>query len=362
MATKHTFRENVLRIIAVLGLIAVLLLGAWGIIQLAFFIPSFLSNIGNGFGGFNREPATETLTVAVPLAVTSGTAFPVSWTHKNQSGQYSYALSYSCAEGLTMQAILPNGSFQTVQCNTPFNYVNAASSTGLTPMLTGTKNVPVTVTVAATKLSTGAVTATATANATVAPSTKTATTTKPATTTKKPSGTTTKYVASGRTTNLYGYPDLAVRITQNPGTVRAGTQVSLQFVVENVGTNVTPRDWVFSASLPYNPVYTFQSQGQQALYPGDKIVYTLGYTAVGNQPQYPEVCTLQYPNPNCPQYGGTQGWSYPCSSLPCNVPGYGGQYPGSAGSQTASVMLDPYNLVWEASEGNNNASTVYSIY
>ncbi|KKW32196.1 MAG: hypothetical protein UY78_C0048G0001, partial [Parcubacteria group bacterium GW2011_GWA1_53_13] len=44
---QKNFKENLVRVVAVLGLIAVLLLGAWGIIQLAFFIPTLFSGPGN---------------------------------------------------------------------------------------------------------------------------------------------------------------------------------------------------------------------------------------------------------------------------------------------------------------------------
>jgi len=265
MTTKHTFRENVLRVVAVIGLIAVLLLGAWGIIQLAFFIPTFLSNIGGSL-----TAKTETIKVAAT-------------------------------------------TIQTQVVQTPAVIKTVA---------------------------------------------------KPAAPAK--SAAATKYVPSGRTTNLYGYPDLAVRIINAPTAVRSGQQVSLQFIIENVGTNAVPTNWYFTASLPYSPTYTYQSPTQQALYPGDKIVYTLGYTA-------------QYVGSNINPCGG---WSYPCTNPtpvyggpgtcnsygPCNVPGYapnvyGYTYPQNYnGMQSASISADPYNLVWEQNESNNTAGISYQVY
>jgi len=266
MTTKHTFRENVLRVVAVIGLIAVLLLGAWGIIQLAFFIPTFLSNIGGSV-----TPKTQTNTTATTTVKTA------------------------------------------VVAETPKPVVKTAAA-------------------------------------------------KPAAV---------KYVASAKPrAALYGYPDLAVRIINAPTSVRAGQQVSLQFIIENTGTNVVPANWYFTASLPYNPVYTYQSPVQQALYPGDKIVYTLGYTAQLSGTPYT-------------QNGGCDGWSYPCNPGtpvyggpgtcnaygPCNIPGYapnvyGYSYPQQnyGGTQSASINADPYNLVWELNESNNTAGISYQVY
>src|SRR3989344_2528162 len=243
MATKHTFKENVLRVIAVIGLVAVLLLGAWGIIQLAFLIPSFLGNVGS----FGKTTAKETISLSIPTAVVSGQAFTASWTHKNGSGAYSYSLSYACQDGVALKAPLPTGAAQDVPCNTPFNYTNASTSMPLVATLSGKEQKPLTLTVSTTKLSSGAVLS-ASANSTVHPAAATA---KPATTpaakpaASKPTGST--YVASGRTTNLYGYPDLAVYVTSAPQNVRAGQRVSIQFAVTNVGTNVTPTNWSFVA-------------------------------------------------------------------------------------------------------------------
>lgn len=335
MATKTGFRDLLVRIIAIVGLLAVLLLGAWGIIQLAFFLPSFFGNIGSGIGGmFRSEPAKEMLTVSAPMGAKAGEAMTLSWSHNNKEkdADYTYAISYSCAEGLSMQAPLPNGTSQTVACNTPFNYTNANASVKLTPVFSGTKNASTTFAVAATKLSSGSVTAQGSTATNIAPTTKAATSsTKPtssASSGTKPAAT---YVASGYSrANLYGYPDLRVSIITNPGVVRSGTRIALQFVIENVGTNATGQGWGFTALLPYIPAYTYTSVGQQILYPGDKIVYTLGYDAIyQNQSQ-------QYP------YGGTL------------YPNYG--------TQTVTITVDPSNLVLETNETNNFASVNYNVY
>ena len=232
MTAKNTFQENAIRIISVIGLIAVLLLGAWGIIQLAFFIPTFLGNIGGSIA-----PKTETAKIATTTTQTPAVVAPVQEVQK--------------------------------------------------PVVK-----------------------------------------KPA---AKPAAT---YVASAKPRPaLYGYPDLQVRMLGNQNAVYAGGQVSIQFVIENVGTNMAPANWFFTASLPYLPAsqagpqtYTYQSPVQQALYPGDKIVYTLGFIA--NSP-------YQYQYQNYPYYGQTS---------------------------VVSIHADPYNLVYELNEGNNTASASYQVY
>lgn len=329
MATHTTFRENALRVIAVIGLIAILLLGAWGIIQLAFNLPGFLKNFGK---------AREALTVTVPAQTTSDKNATVSWKHTGGVGEFGYALSYSCAEGLQFAAPVPTGAYNLVACNTPFNYINASSSMSVIPVLApGTARATTTITVAVMRLEDGVITMRATDNTTVSASTTAATvapaqtttpkpTTKPTTSTKP----TTTYVPSGRTQNLYGVGDLAVQITQAPQSASVGSRVSMQFVVTNIGTNIIPAGWSFNAVLPYNPIYVYPSGGQQALYPGDKIVYTLGFDVVP-----------------------TSGYAYDYYSFESNY--YGGQ-------AQATIELDPLNVVNEASEYNNTANAIYQVY
>jgi len=370
-----TFRENVLRIIAVLGLLAVLLLGAWGIIQIAFVLPSFFGNIGGAVFSGNSTSKTESISASVPISVTAGQPFKLTWAHTNKNGEYSYAVSVSCESNLTIAAPVPTGAWSNVPCNTPFNYISASTSMPLVAVLAkGTTTAHPTFTVTATKLSTGAVTATGKVSTTVSAGT---TTTQPkptttTTTTTKPRSSGSTYYPSGRTTNLYGYADLAVTIQSANST---NGNVAVVFTVANIGTNVSPANWTFNAVLPINGSYTYPAGPQQALYPGDKIVYTLrfaGDTTVQSN------CTYPYPYPQAVSGGpGT------CNAYgPCNIPGYPTNYyplqpqyqyaspcTGYTGSgyawgnvQSVSIQVDPYNLVREVSKANNYTTASYYAY
>lgn len=59
-------------------------------------------------------------------------------------------------------------------------------------------------------------------------------------------------------------------------TVPGGSRVAVRFTIKNVGTNVTGA-WRWSASIPTESAYIYQSQPQQSLAPGDRIEYTLGF-------------------------------------------------------------------------------------
>ena len=126
-----------------------------------------------------------------------------------------------------------------------------------------------------------------------------ATTTKPSTSTtaKKPAvkspGTTTSnvYQISGATNTaaLSGLPDFVVIIDAvgylattsaesfiASSTVPTISRPAVKFTIKNIGANVSGA-WRFSASIPTQSSYIYQSQPQQPLNPGDRIEYTLGF-------------------------------------------------------------------------------------
>ncbi|TSC64737.1 MAG: hypothetical protein G01um101491_206 [Parcubacteria group bacterium Gr01-1014_91] len=96
------------------------------------------------------------------------------------------------------------------------------------------------------------------------------------------SGTTTLSVPSGLpdfivTINAVGY--LATTSAESfvaSSTVPSGSRPAVRFTIKNIGTNVTGQ-WRFSASIPTQSSYIYQSQPQQSLASGDRIEYTLGF-------------------------------------------------------------------------------------
>ncbi|MFA6415025.1 MAG: CARDB domain-containing protein [Candidatus Paceibacterota bacterium] len=95
--------------------------------------------------------------------------------------------------------------------------------------------------------------------------------------------------ASAQPAVLSGFADLVVNIdtigylaTSSADsfvantTVPNGNRPAVRFTIKNIGTNVTG-SWRFSASIPTQTAYIYQSQPQQSLAPGDSISYTLGF-------------------------------------------------------------------------------------
>jgi CARDB len=88
---------------------------------------------------------------------------------------------------------------------------------------------------------------------------------------------------------LSGRPDLIVNIdatgylaTSSAGsfiaasTIPEGVRPAVSFTIKNIGTNASGA-WRFSVSVPTQIPYTYQSQPQQSLNPGDSIDYVIGF-------------------------------------------------------------------------------------
>ena len=102
--------------------------------------------------------------------------------------------------------------------------------------------------------------------------------------------TSTYQIGGTATTNTpSGLPDLVVTINTvgylttasaesfvASSTVPAGARPAVTFTIKNIGTNVSG-SWRFSASIPTQTAYIYQSQPQQSLGNGDSIEYTLGF-------------------------------------------------------------------------------------
>ena len=171
---------------------------------------------------------------------------------------------------------------------------------------------------------------------------------------------------------MYGYADLAVRIisvqpvNQYSYNYNQTRRYTMQFEVSNVGTNIANQGWNFNALIPWTPnTYTFASQPQQALYPGDKIVYTLGFDATYDTNQYfnpnynynnsQSTCGYQYNGYTnvwkCGYTDGNGNWVDTGSNYQYQYPGI--QYPGN---RAVTVNVDPNNWMWETNEVNNRAT------
>ena len=169
-----------------------------------------------------------------------------------------------------------------------------------------------------------------------------------------------------RYSNPAGTTDLAVSITAI--IPLSGNMYSVRFVVENFGTKVSPNGWTFNVKLPVGYDYTYRSGAQQALFPGDKIMYSLTFSGApygGSNNCYSQNQPYTYPSYS-PSYNNNPfvyhptslGYSVYGSSQNGNCYGYGGTY----ANNVVQVVVDPDSYVQENNRQNNTATATVPGY
>ena len=289
------------RALAVIGFVAVLIIGMWGSVQVARAVPGTLSAIAAAFVSVTQifVPASETITLSAPsLSVPTGSPLTLSFTHNKKSVDGSYTFRYNCVNGVSFVSG-QNGATENIFCNTSFRFNNTNNTLTVTPVSTENRFVDVEVFVDFTPNGTNSSTVTGSTvvtveNTTVATSPTTVTppitTPKPPVTPTRGSETKVTIPISGNTqvNNPNGYVDLTARVIEI-GTVDKATgafvasttpnrrdRVAIRFAIENVGTK-TSKEFTFNAVLPTLPPYTYFSPMQQSLNPGDRIEFTVGF-------------------------------------------------------------------------------------
>jgi hypothetical protein len=112
---------------------------------------------------------------------------------------------------------------------------------------------------------------------------------KPATNPGKATNTTHQISGATSTNVFHGMPDFVIIINSvgylasttadsfvATSTMYSNNRPAVKFTIRNNGTNVSG-PWRFSASIPTQTSYIYQSPQQQSLSPGDSIEYTLGF-------------------------------------------------------------------------------------
>jgi len=322
--------ENVLiKALAVVGLLAILVVGSFTTISIARFSAPYVYSISNSAISIADTAGKALARTASTAAVTlSSVFFPVNHlsvstdsTTVNSSEPFtlslkldradtkgSYSFSYPCLEGFYFKSATAGNSEESVPCDTPFNLVLDNQKVTLTPVSTKSRYVDMPVTLHFTQDGKKSFSDKASIVMTVFNdgSKKTVTETVPKTSTINPttSGHTSAVTPGSETSKTYtnisiggptikaenpsGKADFKVSIistgTTNKtsgaftatSTLYRSDRIAVRFAVENTGDKTSP-EWRFNAILPTYPAYTFNSDSQRALKPGERIEYTIGF-------------------------------------------------------------------------------------
>lgn len=302
-------KDTGFKLLAALGLVVVLTAVAWGGIALLQYIPSAMRSVANAFVGLQSVfVQKEQIIISTDRTqLTSKEPFVLSFDYRGTPEAGSYAFVYECREGVYFQTTRA-GRNDIIVCNTPYTLQNDITHIALTPISTSEASVVVpaeirfTTTGASRTSATGTITLTIVNPSLVTTDTTGGTTTTSTGTTNTGNGTPTPDTGSnvtvqfgtttvGVTNNPYGRADLVVhvlatgvvdRVTNEftaSSSVRSVDRAGVKFEIVNQGDRFA-EGWAFSAVLPTYPSFIYQSPQQQTLYPGDKIVFTLGFDSI----------------------------------------------------------------------------------
>lgn len=302
-ATDEQKKESLTKVFAIAGFLAIIIFAVWLAVQIVSILPnafSSLASLADSVYNYDRNVGLEVVTEK--SVANAGESFTISWTA--QRGDGTYAFSYACVEGVSVEIRNKAGEIVAVSCDTVLELANTTSleirvqsekarfvDIPYTITYTqGDKTISKngTITIANATIPTGGIIATEEDTETEAPVVSKPTT--PAVTTPKP-----QYVQGTPTTVqkiIYAIPvsdpkgtiDLQVTylgvgtLTGKTFTPKAVLDVdhqnAVQFEVKNIGTK-TAEDWSYEVDLPAK--ISYKGDDQKALKPNERAVITLGF-------------------------------------------------------------------------------------
>lgn len=307
---KKIVKDSVRTALTVIGGLTVIAAIAWvGIRGLSLF-PNVNAFLANAVAGIRSVfiPAERIVIGTVDSQIAVNKPFTLTWEHRGKNGEGSYAFSYECQDDLFL-ARRDDGMQKTIFCNTEVPLVTDETEISLVAIgsVSGVAELPVTIAFTRTGQMFSSVSGEAqlfvqsdyfdTATSTDAVAGESATTTTPNTSggAYVPQQYTTVPVVTQPFSDPNGSPDLFVRVLgyglvdqktgvftemdEIPYDLPSGKRAALRFLVVNLGTKESGT-WEFSAELPTSPSYTYTSDKQQSLFPGDRIEYTIGFDRV----------------------------------------------------------------------------------
>jgi hypothetical protein len=306
-------KSRLLKSLAILGFVGLIIVISWLGIQLVKVLPNAFSSLASLADSVYSYEPTKITVANNKVSVTTKESLTVSWNAPKQAG--SFAFSYQCNEGLTLDMKDSLGNTKALLCDT--NY-NVGSVTAIELMMQTTKDRFTDLKYRIDFIPSGKEEPTTGSNGSivitnpditeggmvaekpdvdpvvVATSTPVISEVKPATTTPvvKPVAPKPVYVQKPvyaiPTSNPSGFTDLAVNfigsgsisggVFKNTAIIDNDTTGAIQFAIQNIGTK-TSNEWTYTAKLPNGETYT--SPKQAALKPNERAVITLGFALDG---------------------------------------------------------------------------------
>lgn len=304
---KNKIKDTTIKALAVLGVVGILSVGGFFTVFVFSNLPDFASRIGAQVVNITQrfisaERIIVTLDERNPV---DGDTVVLSFEHLSKEEDGSYSFFYECKGGVHLER-----DGEIIFCNTPYNFINDNNTISLRVFSTNTgeTEVPLSINFVrnnSTRISERGGT-TLTVNGSEGNtedggtilvtdnSTNTGNSNTPRTPGNKIEETFLFNETSGGGPGISdpnGFIDLKPKIIEvgqidritniftATSTVSRGSRGAIKFEVENIGTKISG-SWTFTLVLPTIPRHMYHSKNQQALLPGDKIEYIIGFDSI----------------------------------------------------------------------------------
>lgn len=292
----------------VLGLLVVLFAIVWVGVRGFENRTTAAEVLANALAGIQSffTPAEHIVIGVVDSQIIVNEPFVLTWEHRGKDTDGSYEFSYECRDDVFLSRQGATNLSDTLFCNTQIPLMSFDTELSLTAKGTvdGILELPVRIAYTengSSRISREGIAILAVQETRFDDATSTSTiddtVLAPVNVPQAPSTPTTQFVTIPTVVRpqLFGKADLTVSVLayglvdsstgefeetdEIPYDLPSGQRGAIRFEVINIGTNVSD-EWRFEAELPTSPNYSYTSPEQQELFPGDKIVFTIGFTKV----------------------------------------------------------------------------------
>ncbi|MEK7579537.1 MAG: hypothetical protein AAB460_03350 [Patescibacteria group bacterium] len=319
IVVKHNIKHTGQKILAVVGVLAVLVGVVWVGVRGFRALPNASKTLASAFVSVQSffTPSERIVVSVVDNQVIVDEPFTLMWEHRGKDEDGSYTLSYECRDSVHLSRMNATGNATTLFCNTEVPLLATDTTLRLiaTGEVAGAVSIPVSIRFTKNNSSVisreGTVdvriqeerfdTATSTGTASIPNGTaSTSTPSKTPTTPRIPGTPTTQTISvvTGPVSDPNGKSDLTIRVIaiglvdKNTGAFTERNEIpkdlptnkrgAIKFEIRNDGTKKTGDDWQFAAKLPTSPAHTYTSPKQPELFPDDRVEYIIGFDRVKN--------------------------------------------------------------------------------
>ena len=293
-------KNKVLKTLSLIALILITVLIAWLSVQIVKIFPSAinsLASLADSVYNYNPREVRDLTIEPIPESINTGAELPIAWSMSIKTG--SYAFSYECQEGISLDLKTSETEFKGIECEKSYDL---GLSDEATLVIYSEKEPETNITYSIAYYKKNSSESSTRESQTIAIKNPDLVANIPkeeeVAPVEIPQSTSTRPIVENTPTYEYtyaipvsdpkGFTDLNVSYVGigeidgqgkfiSTGIIKSDVSGAVQFAVHNIGTK-TSGDWTFSAKLPGG--INYESEKQIPLKPNERAILTLSFPAI----------------------------------------------------------------------------------